>query len=271
FLLSSFLLSSFLLSSFLLSSFLLSSFPPSSFPPFLLSSFPPSSPTDLAHAHGLPVLEVGSLRAPASLAALDSLAPDLICVACFPRLLPPAWLARPRLGCLNLHPSLLPAYRGPAPLFWQFRAGERRTGVTLHRMDAGADTGPILAQAPVRFPDGVRGPQADRLAGEAGAQLLLAALSRLEAGGALPPGQAQGAGGSRQPWPGAADRVISTAWPARRAFNFIRGAGEWGPFELVDGERRLPAREALAWSPPAQAGEGWVRFADGAYLRLMTA
>lgn len=72
-----------------------------------------------AWKHGIPVLQVGRLSDEAALAAAASLRPDLICVACFPRMLPAGWLAQPELGCLNLHPSLLPAYCGPAPLFWQ--------------------------------------------------------------------------------------------------------------------------------------------------------
>ncbi len=77
---------------------------------------------------------------------LEGLAPDLIFVAGFPWRLPADLLALPRLGCVNAHPSLLPRYRGPNPLFWQVFQGETRGGLTMHRMDANFDTGPILAQ-----------------------------------------------------------------------------------------------------------------------------
>src|SRR5512146_3112378 len=66
---------------------------------------------------------------------LAGLEPDLILVTGFPRLLPPAVLALPRLGCVNVHPALLPAYRGPDPIFWQFYNGEPGLGLTIHRMD----------------------------------------------------------------------------------------------------------------------------------------
>ena len=131
-----------------------------------------------AEAH-IPILEVGSLKDPRAFDALDSFAPDLICVACFPRLLPRRWLDRPRFGCLNLHPSLLPAYRGRDPLAEQLQAGETHTGVTLHFMDEGADTGDIVSQIATPFREGLTPAEAERLTARAGAQLLLAALDRL--------------------------------------------------------------------------------------------
>jgi methionyl-tRNA formyltransferase len=221
----------------------------------------------LAHALKVPVLEVGVLRSAEALAALEALAPEVLCAACFPKLLPGDWRQRPRLGALNLHPSLLPAYRGPEPLFWQLRNGEARTGVTLHLMDEAADTGDIVAQVEAPFPDGITYAEAERLTARAGAQLLIEVLGR----DPLPRRPQPTEGVSCAPFPTAADRVLDTRWPARRAFNFVRSAEPWAPFELqVDGlrlqivralscelERRLPAafrceRDIVA-----------VQFADG--------
>ena len=78
---------------------------------------------------------------------IQRIAPEVAVAACFPWRLPHAARETPRLGILNVHPSLLPAGRGPEPVFWTLRRGERMTGVTVHRMDAGFDTGPIVAQA----------------------------------------------------------------------------------------------------------------------------
>src|SRR5260221_6050136 len=89
----------------------------------------------LAAEREIPVYEVARLADELTLATLRALAPDVICVACFSRRLPPALLALPRLGCLNVHPSLLPDNRGPDPLFWTFQRGDRETGVTIHLMD----------------------------------------------------------------------------------------------------------------------------------------
>jgi methionyl-tRNA formyltransferase len=206
----------------------------------------------------------------AGLRALDALEPDLVAIACFPWLLPRPWRDRPPRGCVNLHPSLLPAYRGPAPLFWQFRAGETRTGVSLHAVDGGADTGSLIAQQAVPFPDGIDTIAAETLTARAGARLL---AEWLAGGKTVGPPQPSG-GASRQPAPDAAARVIPHTWPVRRAFNFIRGAQAWGPFEVETGEGRVLVRDAVAMDEAASLGAGHrtagsdvlVQFADGVLL-----
>jgi methionyl-tRNA formyltransferase len=233
----------------------------------------PADVVGLAQALGVPVFTVRRLRSAASVAALASLRPEVLCAACFPRRLPPAWLAAPARGAFNVHPSLLPAYRGPEPLFWQFRLGEAHTGVTVHQMDLGFDTGPILAQAEVAFADGLSGSEAERLTARAGARLLVAALQT----GPLPVNPQPEAGASYFPRPGPADLVVGTDWPARRAFNFMRGAEAWGPFDVVGPQGRWRAAAAEAWreagsaagGPAAPAGQAWVDFTPGAVrLRL---
>src|SRR5690349_1477661 len=82
---------------------------------------------------------------------LRSLEPDLIFTTGFSWKLPPELLTLPRLGSVNAHPSLLPRYRGPNPLFWQFMNGETQGGLTMHRMDADFDTGPILVQQAIEI------------------------------------------------------------------------------------------------------------------------
>jgi methionyl-tRNA formyltransferase len=106
---------------------------------------PPVKKTALAH--DLPVLQPPSLRRPEAAAELRKLAPSVIVVAAFGQILPPEVLAIPPHGCLNVHASLLPRYRGAAPIAAAILAGEEQTGVTLMLMDEGMDTGPILAQA----------------------------------------------------------------------------------------------------------------------------
>ncbi len=99
-----------------------------------------------ALALGIPVWQPPSLRSPDAVAELAALAPDLIVVAAYGRLLPPSVLARPRLGCLNLHPSLLPRHRGPAPVAGALLAGDAVTGVSVMLLDEGMDTGPVIAR-----------------------------------------------------------------------------------------------------------------------------
>jgi methionyl-tRNA formyltransferase len=100
-----------------------------------------------ALAYDLPLLQPPSLRRPEAAEELRELAPDVIVVAAFGQILPPEVLAIPPHSCLNIHASLLPRYRGAAPIAAAILAGEEQTGVTLMLMDEGMDTGPILAQA----------------------------------------------------------------------------------------------------------------------------
>ncbi len=95
---------------------------------------------------GVPVVQRGTLRSDDAAAELESHRPDVIVVAAYGRLLPSSVLAIPRFGCLNLHPSLLPKYRGPAPVAGAILAGDTVTGVSLMLLDEGMDTGPIIAQ-----------------------------------------------------------------------------------------------------------------------------
>jgi methionyl-tRNA formyltransferase len=221
----------------------------------------------VAWAHDVRVIEVGSTEDAAAIRTIAGLQPRALAVACFPWLLPRAWRELAPLGALNLHPSLLPAYRGPAPLFWQLRAGEARTGVTLHRIDAGVDTGDIVSQEEVPYPDGLRRDGLEALLAETGAALLAEAASRERLGGRP---QAE-AGASHQGPPGARDLEVPTTWTARRAFNFIRGAVGWGPFTIVTESNRWPTTEALSFTAAGgepgslrAVAEGWeIGFSPG--------
>ena len=209
----------------------------------------------LGWEHNIPVYEVNRLSHPSTLSSLFSLRPDLIAVSCFPKILPPSLLALPKLGAINLHPSLLPKYRGPEPLFWQFRNGETQAGVTLHFMNERPDAGDILLQTGVPFADGVSGRDAERLCALAGSKLMVEGVKLLSGGN--PPRQKQSETQSTYfPPPSLADFAISSNWPARRAFNFMRGAsGRPWPFEIQAGERRFRVREAIDFSPEAILGE----------------
>ncbi len=136
----------------------------------------PSAVKAAALALGLPVLQPEKARDPAFVTHLASLKPDVIIVAAYGQILPQAILDLPRHGCLNIHTSILPRHRGAAPIQWAIANGDIETGVTLMRMDAGMDTGDILAieRTPIRDDD--NSPTLhDRLA-ELGAQLLVKAL-----------------------------------------------------------------------------------------------
>jgi methionyl-tRNA formyltransferase len=135
----------------------------------------------LALQHELPVFQPGSLKDPASQRQLAALEPDLMVVVAYGLLLPQAVLDIPTLGCVNLHASLLPRWRGAAPIQRAILAGDTETGVCLMQMEAGLDSGPVLAQ--VRTPiaaDETGGSLHDRLS-QLAAHLLAAHLDDLAA------------------------------------------------------------------------------------------
>jgi methionyl-tRNA formyltransferase len=136
----------------------------------------------LADDLGLTVFQPEKVRHPSFLATVRDLAPDLVAVAAFGQILPKEILFGPKLGCINIHPSLLPKYRGAAPINWTLIRGEEKTGVTIMRLDEGVDSGAILLQEETPIgPSETFGMLHDRLA-KMGDELLLIALAMLQSG-----------------------------------------------------------------------------------------
>ena len=133
-----------------------------------------------ARARGLPLCQPSSLRDPAEQAAFAALGADVAVVVAYGLILPRAILAAPARGCLNIHASLLPRWRGAAPIQRAIEAGDAQTGVCIMRMEEGLDTGPVLlSEATPIGPADTAGDLHDRLA-EMGAALILRALGGLE-------------------------------------------------------------------------------------------
>ena len=211
---------------------------------------------------GIPVWAIGRLGHEETVATLAALRPDVAVVACFSRRIPQVLLAVPKHGFLNVHPSLLPRYRGPQPLFWCFHEGEWETGVTVHFMDEGLDTGDIVLQARVDFADGIAGDEADRLCAERGGTLLVEAMGLLAAGRL--PRVPQSDDFTYFPSPTAVDFHIPTSWSARRAFNFMRGVADWGrPFTIEVGDEKVVVATAVAYDAQQQLDEPLVREGGG--------
>ncbi|MDR0433957.1 MAG: methionyl-tRNA formyltransferase, partial [Gracilibacteraceae bacterium] len=146
---------------------------------------------ELALALGLDIFQPNRLQE--AVAALRDLRPELIAVVAYGQMLPPEILSLPPGGCVNLHASLLPLYRGAAPIQRALLNGETRTGVTTMRMDAGMDTGDILLQCGCSIPPGEdMGGLHDKLA-PLGAELLAETLRRLEDGALTARPQGDGA------------------------------------------------------------------------------
>ena len=138
-----------------------------------------------AGRHGLRVLQPEKLNEPDVLATLTAVQPDVIAVAAFGQFLPRTVRELPPLGCVNVHASLLPKYRGAAPINWALIAGETKTGVTIMRIEEGMDAGPMLMQRAIPIaPEDDAGTLHDRLA-DVGASALADALDMLARGEAV--------------------------------------------------------------------------------------
>jgi methionyl-tRNA formyltransferase len=145
----------------------------------------PSAVKSLANERGFPVLQPAALRTDEARAPLAAIPLDVLVVAAYGLILPPAVLTWPRFGCLNIHASLLPRWRGAAPIQHAILAGDPVTGVTIMQMDAGLDTGPMIDTVEVAIDArDTAGSLTERLA-EVGAGAVVATLRRLEREGAL--------------------------------------------------------------------------------------
>jgi methionyl-tRNA formyltransferase len=221
----------------------------------------------IASEGDVPLIHFASMHDEAVLDRVKSLQPDILLVACFPMILGAEWLAVPKLMCLNLHPSVLPSYRGPTPLFWQFREGEDETGVTLHMIEEDVDAGDIVAQTVMPLPADARFSEVNASLAEAGATLVVDMLQRMRAGVAVPRTVQDEMLASYQPFPKEKDFRFDTHFTAERAFRFMRGTQEWGvPFEVDAGGAVLVLERALDYHDDARMA---VPFEiDGDHVRI---
>ncbi len=196
-----------------------------------------------AMTDGLPVTDLARPLMDV-IAEVQSLCPDIVLVSCYARRLGEEWLDIAPMGAINIHPSLLPAFRGPLPVFWQFRSGADSFGLSLHRMTSELDAGPVLARKSVSMPDGISMPQANMRLAEAMPELIEAGLAMMEnrqAGIPQDPAQA-----SYQSFPAASDYTVSTQWSARRIYNFMRATAYQGQvYPCVVQDRTLRLQHAL--------------------------
>jgi methionyl-tRNA formyltransferase len=232
-----------------------------------------------AQARGVPVLQPEKLRTPETQAALAALNADLFVVVAYGRILPQAILDLPRLGCWNVHASLLPKLRGAAPIQWAVIRGDRETGVAIMRMEAGLDTGPVAAvRACPIGDDDTGGTMFEKLA-SLGAGLLGDTLPAIVEGRTVLAAQDDAAATLAPPLT-KADGRLDFGRPARLVSAQARGVDPWpGATALLDGEPlrlfrprvladagvRAPAGEVLAVGPrglEVACGEGTVAFAE---------
>lgn len=200
---------------------------------------------EVAARAGVPVLQPPSLRNPPFAPQLARLAPDVAVVVAYGKILPPEVLAVPAKGCVNVHGSLLPRWRGAAPIQWAVLAGDETSGVVTMRMDEGMDTGDVLLAREVRLaPDETAGSLFARLA-PLGAELLLETLEGLERGTLVPVRQ-DAAKATHARRLEKADGRIDWRRTAREIDRHVRGMSPWpGAFTTGAGGKVLKVHRVL--------------------------
>jgi len=216
----------------------------------------PSPVKLLAQREQIPLLQPIKMKDPDFLQALAGWKPDIITVAAFGRILPPAILSLPPLGCINVHGSLLPKYRGAGPIQWAIINGESETGITTMLMDEGMDTGAMLLQAAISItPDDTAGTLSPRLA-ELGGRLLVETLTRLKAGTLIPRPQ-DSSRATLAPLLKKEDGAIDWTLPAAVLANRVRGLSPWpGAYTAVAGSDRWTIWRALTLPGPVTQPPG---------------
>jgi methionyl-tRNA formyltransferase len=202
-----------------------------------------------------PVLQPLKARDPKFIEDLRALAPDLIVVAAYGQILPPAILDLSRFGCLNVHTSLLPKYRGAAPIQWALLDGEAETGVTIMKMDAGLDTGAILSQraTPITQDDNATTLH-DRLA-SIGAELLMVTIPPYVEGKIQPRPQGESHASHARKITKEDGRLDWTL-PALPLWNRVRALTPWpGTFTQLDGQTLKVWRASVASDFRGNPGE----------------
>ena len=213
----------------------------------------PTPVKEWAEGRGIPVLEPQGLKDP-FLEEVRGVGPEAIVVAAYGRILPPELLRLPPLGCINVHPSLLPKYRGAAPVNWAIIRGEIETGVTTFLMDEGMDSGPILLQRRVRIGEGETASELLGRLAELGAELLLETLKRWRRGEIEPRPQREEEA-TFAPKLRKEDGLINWKREAREINNLIRGAQPWpGAYTFLRG-KLLKVHRARVGSGRGEPGE----------------
>ena len=196
-----------------------------------------------ALAHGIPVTQPEKIKTnPEFRAQLESIRPDAIIVVAYGRIIPRWMLDLPPLGNINLHGSLLPKYRGAAPIQWAVANGDPVTGVTTMRIDEGLDTGPMLLAHTIPIAPNETAPDVFRALSDVGAQLMVQTLARLSAGILAPQPQDESLA-THAPILTREDGIIDFTRPAQQIYDRWRGFQPWpGAHTLLRGKKLIAHR-----------------------------
>ena len=186
----------------------------------------PTPVKEAALKYEIPVYQPLKVRAEEFVKVLEGIAPDIIVVAAFGQIISKEILELPKYGCINVHASLLPAYRGAAPIQWAVINGDKESGVTIMQMDEGLDTGDMLEKVEVPLGDKITGGELHDLLAEAGAKLCVQTLEKLEKGELKPEKQ----GETPTAYARMLDKKLGNIdWtrPAAEIERLIRGLNPW--------------------------------------------
>ncbi|MEI9968752.1 MAG: methionyl-tRNA formyltransferase [Terracidiphilus sp.] len=217
-----------------------------------------------ALAAGLPVTQPEKIRTNAEFRAqLEAIAPDAIVVVAYGRIIPPWMLALPRLGCINLHASLLPKYRGAAPIQWAIAMGDAYTGNTTMLLEEGLDTGPILLQQTMEIGPAQTSVDLFPALARAGAPLVVETLAGLANGSIHPQPQSHEAATFAPLLNREDGRIDFATRTAHEIYNRWRGFQPWpGAFTALNGKKLIVHRMTIARGSYAEglgfAEPGWI-------------
>jgi methionyl-tRNA formyltransferase len=220
-----------------------------------------------ALAAGIPVTQPAKIRSNAEFRAqLESIIPEAIVVVAYGRIIPPWMLALPRHGCINLHGSLLPKYRGAAPIQWAVAMGDAYTGNTTMLLEEGLDTGPILLQQTVEIEPHQTAVDLFEILAREGAPLVIETLAGLANGSVQPQPQNHGSATFAPLLDREDGRMDFAARTAHELLNRWRGFQPWpGTFSTLDGKKLIAHRMQIAGPgivPEALVKPGTMRIVD---------
>jgi len=214
---------------------------------------------------GIEVVQPSTLRDTAVQEQILRLRPDAIVVAAYAQLLPLRVLSAPKYGCLNIHASLLPDYRGGAPIHWAVMNGDTETGITIMRMEKGLDTGDIMLQGKIPINTEVTSGEVTAQLSLLGAELIVDVLARQDVGESLrraqDHNQATYARNIRKE-----DGRIDWTLPARTLHNLIRGLNPWPLAYTYCGEQYLRVLRSCVTAQDHGLGPGELKVDEGLLL-----
>jgi methionyl-tRNA formyltransferase len=216
---------------------------------------------DLALEAGIAVYQPEKIRSESAHNFIRKAAPDAVVIIAYGQIIPASLIAIPRLGWINLHASLLPKYRGAAPINWAIINGETRTGVTTMQIDAGLDTGPMLLQREVEIGADETAPELAARLADAGAPLIVETLQKLSRGEIVPQWQDESRATLARLLK-KEDGQIDWSLSAAAIYNRIRGLQPWpGAYTRFRGQKcavwgKPAAKERVTGAPGALIAEG---------------